>query len=469
MRSKAELTAELVKREDVPQEERKSALESAIFQVTRDNRFLGSTLQVLTIQYTHALPTAGVMFNNDLKQWQMIINPHYFCRKLNHETRQGVLLHEILHVLHKHPLRIAFTAMPERKRQIMNVAMDMVINQYIKHLPKGCDQCPSPEKRQPCANDMCPGRAIFLEDFYDVSDCGNNKIPWEANLAAEQYYEKLLTKFEEPEEEQDGDGDGQGQGGCSNQGNAGGGAQHPDVPDTTDVHHWDGSGEEKDQLEATEDLVKRAMVKSNYGYDKLPGFIRETLDYIERRKAELDYKKLILLAMRASLPANHRVHSWTRKSRRFGFKAPGTRSGQQPHLYNFIDTSGSISIEEANDFLGIVDEFLKVGANKCTLNLFHTDNYYSEEYKLGQRLSYEDFQSGGTCLEQSLRVVAEKRPDLAIFLTDGYYCDVDVESMIGPNDKFPVCLFIISSNGTEDHPLKRLGKTIKIPSSDGRN
>ena len=488
-RSTKDLTSALIKKESVDVTERKKALEAAIFHITRDNGFLGSTLQVLNIQYNHLLPTAGIVFNNDLKRWDMHINPFFFCKKLNADERQAVLLHEIMHILHKHPLRIAFTRMPARKRHIMNIGMDMAINQFIKGLPSGCDQCPPINKRmtEPCPNDLCPGHAIFVDDFYDEDEKGK-KDPWPHGLTAEEYYERLILRFEEPDDESDGDGDGEGDGqqgqgqgqgqgegddesdgNGQNQGNAGGGANTKDLPDTLDVHDWDGSGEEKDQLEATEELIKRALVKSSFDYDKLPGFIKETLDYIEGRKAELNYKKLILLAMKASLPANKRVHSWTRKSRRFGFKAPGTRTGTDPKLEFFIDTSGSISVEEANEFLGIVDEFLKVGATQCRMNMFHTRNYYSEEYKLGQRLEKSDFENGGTDLEDSLRRIAQQRPDLTIFLTDGYYCDVEVEEWLSNNEKFPRCLFIISRNGTEDHPLKRLGTTIKIPDPAGRN
>ena len=66
-----------------------------------------------------------------------------------------------------------------------------------------------------------------------------------------------------------------------------------------------------------------------------------------------------------------------------------------------------------------------------------------------------------------MRDIAKRRGDLNIVLTDGYYDNVEVEKLIGPNDKFPQRLFIISREGESNHPLKRLGQTIKIP--DNRN
>ena len=402
---------EMAKKEQVSAEEQRQGLQTAIFSTTKTNPFMGSVLQCMNISYTHMLPTAGVMFNAEIKRWDLLINPHFFCRKMNDKQRKAVLLHELYHITHKHPLRIPFMNLSIHNRQLMNIAIDMAINQYIQDIPDGCPQCPPRkpgEMGAPCPNELCCGGGIHLKDFFDTDKKTSKQIPWDARQACEFYYEKLMTRFTDPDpQDQDGDGEGDGGGSSGKGGNAGGGADTGDMPGTTDVHHWDGSAEEADMLEATEDLVKRAMVKARFSYDELPGYAKELLDHIKQRRAELDYKRLILQALKSSLPANFRVKSWTRKSRRFGNKAPGNRNGEQPKLDNYIDTSGSISIEEANSFLDIVDEFLKIGARKCTLNLWHTRNYYREEYKRGQRIKREDIESGGTCLQDTFRVIAK--------------------------------------------------------------
>jgi len=466
MRSKKD-ALEALKKETVPAEEQSQCLATAIFHVVKLNTFMGSVLQCMNITYTHMLPTAGVMFNAEVKRWDLLINPYFFCRKLDKLHREAVLLHELYHITHKHPLRVPFMNLSNHKRQLMNIAMDMAINQFIKNLPDGCSQCPPRDSGKPCSNEDCCGRGIFLKDFFDKDEKTGKQIPWDSKREAEHYYEKMLERFDDPDpndQNQQGQGQGQGQG-QPGQGNAGGGAQSSDMPKTTDVHHWDGSGEEKDMLEATEDLVKRAMIKTRFGYDDLPGHIKELLEHIEVRKAQLNYKALILAAMKKSLPANFRVSSWTRKSRRFGNKAPGKKYGEQPKLDNYIDTSGSISIEEANEFLDIVDEFLRVGAKECMLNMFNTSNYYREKYKRGQRIKREEIQSGGTDLNDSFKVIAKYKPDLAIFLTDGYYGSVDTKALVGENGRFPNTVFIISKGGTVDHPFKNepWAITVKIP------
>jgi len=455
-RIRPKLSKELLDKEQVSVELKTRCLASAIYECSKTHPFMGSVLQCLNISYGHVIETAGIMFNSDAKRWDMIINPFFFCKKLSILQQKAVLLHELSHITHKHPLRVPFLKISARKRQLMNIGADMAINQYIKDIPKGCPQCPPMEAKQPCPNELCPGRGIFVEDFSDKDEKTGKETPWERQRTMEHYYEKLLTRFDDPEDDgEDGESDD----------NAGGGAATGDLPNTLDEHMWDGSSEEKDMLDATEELVKRAIVKARLDYSALPDSVKELLEDIKARRAELNYKSLLLLAMKRHAAGHARKHTWTRKSKRFGNKAPGTKVGDLPKLQNYIDTSGSISIEEANEFLDVVDEFLRVGARKCKLGFFHTQLYKNEPYKLGERIKREDIQSGGTDLDPVMRDILRQRSDLSIVITDGCYSDVDVESWMRPGEKFPTVLFIISRQGTADHPLKRLGATVKIPES----
>lgn len=458
-RLRGKLEKDLLDKEFVPVEVKSQCLSTVIYECcTKTHQFMGAVLQSLTINYSHQLPTAGILFNTDAKHWEMLINPYFFCRKLNAEQRKAVLLHELSHILHKHPLRVPFLKIAMRKRVLMNIGADMAINQFIKNIPDGCPQCTpyDPDHPQKCPNEMCPGRGIFLRDFYDIDEKTKARIPWKANQTMEHYYEKLLTRFEDPDE--DGEGDGEG--------NAGGGAATGDLPQTIDEHLWDnGAVEEKDMLDATEELAKRAMVKARLDYDSLPGSVRELLEDIKLRRAELNYKQLIMAAMKRHASGHDRDHTWTRPSKRYGNKARGTKVGQLPKLHNFIDTSGSISIEEANGFLDVVDQFLRVGSRKCDLGFFHTALYKDDKYKMGTKVSREDIQSGGTDLTPVMKRILDQKPDLSVILTDGCYGDVRCEEWMKPGEKFPQVLFVISKDGTTDHPLKRFGDTVKIPDS----
>ena len=476
-RIRVNITKDMLDKEAVPVEEKTQCLATSIYETQKSNPFMGSVLQCLNISYSHMLPTAGIMFNTDAKRWDMFINPYFFCRKLKGPERVAVLVHELSHITHKHPMRVPFLKISAKKRMLMNIAADMAINQFIKNLPKGCQQCPPRDSGQPCKNELCPGHGIDVNDYYDVDPKTNTKLPWPGNKPMETYYELLIKRFDDPDKnDEDGEGEGQGPGTGQGKGkgkgkadgNAGGGADTGDLPQTIDEHMWDGSADEGEMLDATEELVKRAMIKQRMSYDNLPGHIKELLDDIKARRAELNYKAIIMSAMKRHASGHDRKSTWTRKSKRFGYKSPGTKVGDLPELFNILDTSGSISIEEANEFLEIVDQFLRVGARKCRLGMFHTKLYYNDQYKLGQRITRNDIQNGGTDLTEVMQEILRRKPDLAIVLTDGCYGDVNVEQWMRPGDKFPQTLFIISKDGSEDHPLKRLGETIKIPHTSGK-
>jgi predicted metal-dependent peptidase len=483
-RIRPNVSKELLDKEFVVVEDRQRCLATAIYECTKSHPFLGSVLQCLNISYNHTLPTAGILFNTDAKRWEMYVNPYFFCKKLSDKERKAVFLHELSHITNKHPLRVPFLKISSRKRMLMNIAADMAINQFIKDLPNGCQSCPplvDGVQQGPCSNDMCPGRCIMVENYFDLDEKTNQKIPWPKNITMESYYEKLITKFQDPDEDENGDGEGEGDGSGGpgsgkgkgkgkGQGNAGGGAETKDLPQTLDEHLWDGAGEEKDMLDATEELVKRAMVKARLSYDDLPGHVKDLLEEIKSRRAELNYKALILLAMKKHASGHNRKGTWTRKSKRFGNKAPGTKVGDLPKLNLYLDTSGSISIEELNDFLLIVDQFLKVGARKCDISFFHTENYGHMQYKMGQKIDRTMIQSGGTELSPVMQDILRKKADLSIVITDGCYGDVPAESWMRPGQQFPQTLWIISKGGTQDHPLKRFGDTVKVPdvSTNGR-
>lgn len=449
---RSSVSKDLMDKEFVSVEDKSQALATAIYETSKTHPFVGSVLQCLTISYSHQLPTAGIMFNTDAKRWDMLINPFFFCKKLTAPQRKAVLIHELSHITHKHPLRVPFMKISARKRMLMNIAADMAINQFIKDLPTGCPQCPPMDSGKPCPNEMCAGRCIDVKDYFDLDEKTQAKTYWPVNQTMETYYERLIRRFDDPE-----DGDGEGEG------NAGGGADTGDLPSTIDEHMWDGASDEKEMLDATEELVKRAMVKSRLSYDELPGHVKDLLEDIKSRRAELNYKALIMSAMKKHAAGHNRKHTWNRKSKRFGFKAPGTKVGDLPKLELHLDTSGSVSTEELNEFLEVVDQFLKVGARKCNISFFHTNLYGRQSYKMGSKIDRTQIESGGTELTDTLKDIFQRRGDLSIIITDGCYDNVQVESWMKPGEQFPQVLWIISSGGTEDHPLKRIGATVKVP------
>lgn len=526
----------------------RQCLESALYNITTNHPFLGTLLQCLSIEYTHHMPTCGVGWDVNAKKWSLAINPPLFCLIWDGKQREAIMLHEILHLTHAHPMRFSFQAsIAPGILMLYNMAMDMAINQMLSNLPTGCAHCPPTEELDngaQCLNVHCPGKGIFVSEYYDI-DKNGAKVPWEYNKPFETYFEKLarrLTSVEEcpqcdgsgevdappqsgqgdqqgegdGEGDQDGDGqgegqgegqgNGQGQGQGNGQGNssgkggkpskysqapqqghgkAGEGQHAPNGKEpcpccsgkgkvqkqagrkSIDEHKWDDAGEEKDQLDATEELIQRAMIKRSMSYDNLPGHAKELLQHIKTRRKQLDYRGMLLSAIKKHATGIDRKRTWTRPSRRYGQIAPGSKVGDLPKVLVTIDTSGSISIEELNEFLDVVDGVLKAGARKCQIALWHTDVYKVLPYKLGDRFKKEMLQSGGTDCEPWIDLMVKMRPNLTLTLTDGCYGDVNWESKVSRKTEMPQSIIIISKNGQANHPLKDMANTvtIQIPST----
>jgi predicted metal-dependent peptidase len=72
------------------------------------------------------------------------------------------------------------------------------------------------------------------------------------------------------------------------------------------------------------------------------------------------------------------------------------------------------------------------------------------------KIKREDFQSGGTDLTDSMKMLSKQRCDLAIVITDGYFDKPNVDLK-----KLPEMVFIISGGGQVNHPMNKCGKSVK--------
>jgi predicted metal-dependent peptidase len=298
---------------------------------------------------------------------------------------------------------------------------------------------------------------MFIENFRD-----KNKKPFPKNATTETYY-RLLMDDGEVKREKGNKGDGKGEEESDGSGNGQGKTEWVKVNDLIkqgekvefDSHEWTET-EIKERLEASRDLLKRAMQKASMSHTKVPLEISEALQEINRKIGKLDYKAILLNTLKKSMPSRTTRKSWLRPNRRLGDIAPATVKAVMPKIEVLIDTSGSISIEEANEFLKIVDNFLNVGVERADIHLFHTHTYHSQRVKKKAKVARESFQSGGTDLTDSFTKVTKSKPDLVIVLTDGQWSmpQVDVK-------KLPELVFVISKEGTVDHPMKKIGRTVK--------
>lgn len=451
-------------------------LQDAFAIMQTENPFYATILTGLETKMSLSCPTAGVTVNPELMNYELYVNPIFFGVILkDYKQRVAILTHEIMHLSHGHLTRVPCMLFSKEQNTLLNVAGDISINQYIQNLPQDLGLM-TPE----------------MFKYKDAQTGGYKIFPKDASM--DLYYKLLLQNNTQVKIEMEGKSGeskkGSGEGGESNeesgdgsekgdgkqcQGKGSGNKSHKwiSVKEWLEKHGYsfdDHSGWEKAEnvdegelLKKTEELIERSRQKNNLSYDNLPGSIKDHLHYSEKRKKELNYKAILLKALKKSLAGLDRQSTWTRPNKRYGYYAPGTKDGNVPSLHMFIDTSGSISVEEINEFLGVIKEFIRISGNACTITKFHTDIYGTQKFTRNSMIKQGDLQSGGTELTPVLEHILKTQPELSIVLTDGCYGDVPIERKMNRGQKFPTTVFMISKGGDMKHPLKRLGETIKIP------
>jgi predicted metal-dependent peptidase len=410
----------------VSDDDKKKMLQSAIYHLTNQQAFYGQLLQELTIKYNHSIPTAGITFNKKVQQFEVYINPNFFA-SLKNEERIAVFHHEVLHFTNKHLFRLPFLddKVTNEEKKMYNIGGDMAINQYIKNLPQGC------------------------VDVKDWKMDDGSLFPTFNNM--ETYYEliKSESKQQKKSNEKKEKGEGQGTKGNVN--------DHLDNYKEFDVHMWDSLDEEtkKQMLDEAKKIIKRTIEKTSYNHSNVPDSMKDLLEEIEGLTASINYKEILRSVIKKTVSSVDRDTTWKKPNRRYGIYSPGSKVGNTPKLAFLNDSSGSISVKEQNEYLRIMDQFLKVGSRNCILGFWHTNLYYKKPYKKGQEVNKDELQSGGTDVTSIMEDIKKHKYDLSIILTDGYYdaCDIKASSEV---------IWIISSGGNPSHPMMHVGKTIML-------
>lgn len=412
-------------------------IQKAIYKLFKKEPFFALLLQEINIRMTTAIPTMGVAFDKKINKFYMYINEEFY-NKMSGVEQEAVLIHELLHVLHKHIMDIRIEGVvTEENKTMLNLAMDMAINQYITGLPHGCDQCrDKPYSVQPCKNVKCVGRGVKVEEWKQKDGSPFPK------------FKNFETYFKLIEDTKDNKNKDIYKAFAGNEGQ------------TLDQHNFEqlSEDEKKEVMKEMKAALDRTIEKTVYGHSNIPDYIKDLLKQLEVNIGQLNYKKILLNTIKKSLALMDRESTWYKPNKRYGYLCKGTKIGQIPNAYFFADTSGSISHVEINEFMSVVDNFLKVGQKKCFMGLWHTDLYSVKKYRVGNRLKEKDIQAGGTDPNPTLEYIKSKNPDLSVVLTDGFF--------ELPRNKYSQnILWVISKNGNKDKTfLSQLpGKYVFIP------
>ncbi|TNE54297.1 MAG: hypothetical protein EP344_14445 [Bacteroidetes bacterium] len=316
--------------------------------------------------------------------------------------RYGVVKHEILHLVFRH----LFVKEPFLDPLLLNVAFDLVVNQYVHR-------------------DQLPEDSIFLESFPDKA------------LKPDQtwyYYYKQLETMQ------------RGRSGTAS------GTPEQDLLNNirSDTHGMERhqpwreirnrSELERDAMELHLDSLLRTAHQrtSAHAWGAMPGEVREILEQLVLRPAPLIHWRQILRLFAESAARTRLKNTIKRPSKRYG-TVPGLKVRPRQRLLVAVDTSGSVGQEDFTAFFNEVFHLWRTGAQ---VEIIEADTKVYRQYPYLGRTPEQVSGRGGTDFNAALEHANRIRPDGLIFFTDGY------ADKPGIRPRMPV-LWVITRRGIE--------------------
>jgi len=380
------------------------------------------------------------------------------------EQKAGVIIHELLHILLRHPER----GMELQRRYglqyhlIINLAMDAKVNLYINKL--------------------------FNQDLLKKweKELGLTEEEIE-KLSIEEIVEKLLEKVKQnqksPPIEESSEGlhspqtvPSAGSGNINKDTSASSNTSQtpiqPPIPlnNGADVIPLDQKKEEEgielnkgkrkpeDIKKAKEELEKKiieSLLKAKMARAQGFAIFDRILD--ELLKPKVNWRILLRKALYDGIIAKTVLNTWLKPNRRLPDIVPGYKILSVGDIWAFIDVSGSISDQEFKQFLSEVAEITKSGG-KVHLITWDTDvtGHYVIKSKY-QMINIKFKGGGGTTFAPVFKkfIKSIKHDDMIVILTDGHWFDLEKAiKLLKPfKDKVIIC--------TTDAEIP-VGKNIKI-------
>lgn len=344
-----------------------------------DNAFYASLALGAETYWSNDIPTAATNGKD------LIFNPQWFTA-LSKEERIGLILHELMHMVYHHTIR-----MGNRDPELWNVAGDHVINTELTKsgytLPKG---------------GCCDMRFLGMEteEVYNIL--------WDEEQEQPGKHKNTMPDLITPDE---GDSESQGQG--AGEGNQEGGvAGNIPTPSKEEI--------EQHVKEQLVQAVQSAQLKGQAG--SIPGNIVRDLQNLLQPK--LPWKQILRKFL---FSMNKTDYSWTKPNRRYihqGIILPSLHGESLGQIDFAIDTSGSVSVSDFNRFISEIAYVFKqfkpdgVGVYQFDHILQATDKVAT----LSDFMKLKFKGGGGTNIEPVLEYFkTQSKGKALIVLTDGYF------------------------------------------------
>ena len=377
--------------------------------------FYGLFLIGLNKLWSKRVPTAGVSKHNI--NFQLAINEE-FWESLSPEHHIGLLKHELLHIAFFHlTIHNDFG-----DKKLANIAMDLEINQYIDsmYLPDGGCTIDN-EMFAPMNLPKKAGCRVYYDLLQQQLDQGDGTSE----------FEKMMKAM----------GEGQPTYGDGNP-----------VPDHSTWEEFDNLSDAEKKLiqKQVEHQLKEVADQIEKSRGNIPGEMKGLLDSLNSKEPpKFDWKAYL----RRFTGGSQKV--FTKKLRRKFNKRfednPGLKIKHRKHILVAVDTSGSVSDKEVQEFFHEIGHINKTGAEitvvQCDTHIRHIG-----PYKAGDKIEIHG--RGGTYFDPVLELYNESQDKYTclIYLTDGE-CDCSVK----PRGKM---LWVISTRGSINDSLP--GPQIKL-------
>ena len=319
-----------------------------------------------------------------------------FIKMLKPKEIEFLFGHEVLHCVYDH-----FGRRGDRDHQLWNIANDYCVNGDLKkhHVGEFITSVP-------CLYDAkFEGKSS--EEVYDILYEKAEKLDIGSLL------DKLI------DEHMDGDGDSEGDGNGDNKGKG-----RPKL-----------SEEERAKIR---DEIKEAVLSAAQTCDagNLPAGVKRLIQ--DLTEPQMNWRELLRMQLESTIKSDY---SWMRTSRKgwdMDAVMPGMKTTDAVDIAVAIDTSGSISESQCQDFLGEIQGIMEAfDSYRIHVFTFDTDTYNPQQYdsdNLEDITEYDIKGGGGTDFDAIFRYLksAEIEPKKLVVFTDGYpfgswgdenYCD----------------------------------------------
>lgn len=347
--------------------------------------FYGYFLMSLNKLWDNKIPTAAVS-KKDIS-CQLLINEEFFMN-LTNPKRLGLIKHELLHIAFFHLYN--YESLGNKK--IANIAMDIEINQYI-------------------SSDLLPEGGVTIDDFPELN--------LEPLKGTHYYYEKLTQN--------------QSNNSCPNlqklldaesnvtvviEGPSGDSEEriNPDHSTWKDFEDMN-EAEKKLTKKVMENILKEVQEQTIKSRGIVPGIMVEIINAFEKdEEPKFDWRRYL----RQFSGGSSKIY--TKKTRRKFNKRfienPGLKIKPRRHILVAIDTSGSVSSTELQEFLKEMFHIHKTGTE---ITIMQCDTHIKSISKFKPDTEYEIHGRGGTDFQPVVDYYKENLHKYVslIFFTDG--------------------------------------------------